>query len=118
MRQLLNKTMFKNTALIVLTAAIFIFAAQSGFCEPDMAAQVPDLAQSAPMSKSDAIVKFAIAMIGVMLSSVVIFAGLWVYNKFFVDKSLFPNNDKDDVLNTPKSVDEAVVLFIKRNKLC
>ena len=57
-------------------------------------------------------------MAGVMLSSFVIFAGLWIYNKFFVDKSLFPNNDKDDVLNTPKTVEEAVTFFIKRNKLC
>ena len=53
-----------------------------------------------------------------MLSSFVIFAGLWIYNKFFVDKSLFPNNNKDDVLNTPKTVEEAVTFFIKRNKLC
>ena len=62
--------------------------------------------------------KFLIAMGGVMLSSFVIYLGLTIYNKFFVDKSLFPNNDPDDVLNTPKTVDEAVTLFIKRNKLC
>lgn len=113
-----NKTI-KFVSLIVFTAAIIFIAAQNGFCDTGAATQAPAIAeQTADTAKHEAIIKFAIAMAGVMLSSFVIFAGLWIYNKFFVDKSLFPNNDKDDVLNTPKTVEEAVTFFIKRNKLC
>lgn len=106
-------------SLIVFAAAITIIAAQNGFCNSEAVNQIPAIAEQAPdAAKHEAIIKFAIAMAGVMLSSFVIFVGLWIYNKFFVDKSLFPYNDKDDVLNTPKTVDEAVIFFIKRNKLC
>ena len=125
--------------IIVLTAVILSIAAQSGFCVDGVSAEtlnntsetvnnitqtsattnvVPNLAQEVNSQKGDAIIKFGIAMVGVILSSVVIFLGLWVYNKFFVDKTLFPNNDPDDILNTPKTVDDAVNFFIKRNKLC
>ena len=113
-----NKTI-KFISLIVFAAAITFIASQNGFCNSEVANQIPAIAEQAPdVAKHEAIIKFAIAMAGVMLSSFVIFAGLWIYNKFFVDKSLFPNNDKDDVLNTPKTVEEAVTFFIKRNKLC
>ena len=113
-----NKTI-KFISLIVFAAAITFIAAQNGFCNSEVANQIPAIAEQAPdVAKHEAIIKFAIAMAGGMLSSFVIFAGLWIYNKFFVDKSLFPNNNKDDVLNTPKTVEEAVTFFIKRNKLC
>lgn len=118
MKLQLNKTV-RILSLIVIAVAIVIVAAQNGFCDTDIANQVPAVAgQAANTAKHDTIIKFAVAMAGVILSSFVIFAGLWVYNKFFVDKSLFPNDDRDDVLNTPKTVDEAVTFFIKRNKLC
>lgn len=118
MKLQLNKTV-KIISLIVFAAAIVFFAAQSGFCTEDLAAQVPALPEQAANSeKQEAIVKFVIAMVGVMLSSIVIFAGLWFYNKFFVDKRLFPSDDKDDALNTPQTVEQAVTFFIKRNKLC
>lgn len=113
-----NKTI-RFISLIVFAAAITIIAAQNGFCNSEAVNQIPAIAEQTPdAAKHEAIIKFAIAMAGVMLSSFVIFVGLWIYNKFFVDKSLFPNNDKDDILNTPKTVDEAVTFFIKRNKLC
>lgn len=113
-----NKTI-RFISLIVFVAAITIIAAQNGFCNSEAVNQIPAIAEQTPdAAKHEAIIKFAIAMAGVMLSSFVIFVGLWIYNKFFVDKSLFPNNDKDDILNTPKTVDEAVTFFIKRNKLC
>ena len=114
----MNKKLIKTLSIIVLTAAIIIIAAQNGFCAGDITNQISTLPQNAPDSKSDTIVKFIVAMAGVMLSSFVIYLGLTIYNKFFVDKSLFPNNGPEDILNTPKSVNEAVTLFIKRNKLC
>lgn len=116
--KLKNKNILKITSLIVFAAVITFIAAQNGFCANELVNHVPDIQQQTADSKGDTIAKFLIAMGGVMLSSFVIYLGLTIYNKFFVDKSLFPNNDPDDVLNTPKTIDEAVTLFIKRNKLC
>ena len=113
-----NKIFFKTLTIIIFAAAIIIIAAQNGFCAEDLANQIPNLQKQTADNKHDTIVKFLIAMGGVMLSSFVIYLGLTIYNKFFVDKSLFPDNGPDDILNTPKTVDEAVTFFIKRNKLC
>lgn len=121
-----HKTYLKMFSIMLLAAIITVIAAQAGFCDPPTVAdQVPAAAattanavQTAEQSKSDAIVKFLIAMGGVALSSIVIFLGLTIYNKFFVDKKLFEPNNPDDALNTPETVEEAVTLYIKRNKLC
>ena len=63
-----------------------------------------------------AVIKFLKAMGGVALSSVIIFLGLSVYNKFFVYPRL-DENSEDDVLKTPHSTEEALTFFIKKNKL-
>ena len=124
-----HKIYLKIFSIMLLAAVITIIAAQAGFCDPSVADHVPDAAaaasktaqtaaQTADQSKADAIAKFLIAMGGVALSSIAIFLGLTIYNKFFVDKKLFEPNNPDDALNTPKTVEEAVTLYIKRNKLC
>ena len=53
---------------------------------------------------------------GVALSSLIIFIGLTIYNKFFVHSRL-DGNSEDDVLKTPRSIDEALTFFIKKNKI-
>ncbi len=121
-----HKTYFKIFSIMLLAAITVIIAARAGVCDPSAVTdQLPALpttatnaAQTVDQSKSDAIAKFLIAMGGVALSSIVIFLGLTIYNKFFVDKKLFEPNNPDDALNTPKTVEEAVTLYIKRNKLC
>ena len=80
--------------------AVIIFTANPGFC--------------APISIKQTAVKFLFAMGGVALSSFIIFAGLTIYNKIFVKRS---KADEDDDLSTPDSVEDAVVFFIKKNKL-
>ena len=86
---------------------------------PDAAAKTePSDTDKAQQEKKDTILKFIIAMAGVLLSSIIIFLGLTIYNKFFVNKNMFADNNSDDVLNTPKTVEEAVTFYIKRNKLC
>lgn len=65
--------------------------------------------------KSTAI-KFIFAMGGVALSSFIIFAGLTIYNKFFVERKNV-KFDKEDSLSTPNNIDDAVTFFIKKNKL-
>ena len=86
---------------------------------PDAAAKTePSDTDKAQQEKKDTILKFIITMAGVLLSSIIIFLGLTIYNKFFVNKNMFADNNSDDVLNTPKTVEEAVTFYIKRNKLC
>lgn len=60
-------------------------------------------------------IKFVIAMAGVMLASVVIWAGLAVYNKILTRKIQAPS--EDEVLKSLKTIDEAVKFFISKNRL-
>ena len=97
----MNKKSFLKT--LIIPAAVIIFTALPGFCAPEV-------------SIKQAAVKFLLAMGGVALSSIIIYAGLSIYNKFFVRH----NNttyDKEDSLSTPNSVDDAVNFFIRKNKL-
>lgn len=80
--------------------AVIIFTANPAFC--------------APISIKQTAIKFLFAMGGVALSSFIIFAGLTIYNKVFVKRA---KADEDDDLTTPDSIDDAVVFFIKKNKL-
>lgn len=55
-------------------------------------------------------------MVGVMLASIVIWLGLTIYNKIRSPKTIAIKND-DDILKTPKTIDEAVKFFISKNRL-
>ena len=113
-------------ALVLL--GILILSAATGLCVEEIAQHVPaavtqNAAQTAaqttaPTELKATIIKFIITMIGVIASSLVIWGGLTVYNKFFVMKkeNLLPKPEGED-LGTPKTVEDAVVFFIKRNKL-
>ncbi len=113
-------------ALVLL--GILILSANTGLCVEEIAQHVPaavtqNAAQTAaqttaPTELKATIIKFIITMIGVIASSLVIWGGLTVYNKFFVMKkeNLLPKQEGED-LGTPKTVEDAVVFFIKRNKL-
>lgn len=59
--------------------------------------------------------KFIYAMGGVVLSSVIIFAGLTLYNRFFVTPKYTKNDDA--TLKTPDNTEDAISFFIKKNKL-
>ena len=90
----------RSIFLILAVTAVILFTAGPAFC--------------APISIKQTALKFLYAMGGVALSSFIIFAGLTIYNKLFVKKH--KRNDDDD-LSTPDSIDDAVVFFIKKNKL-
>lgn len=112
-KKLKNKSLFKVLSLFAIVAVVLFVTAQSGFCDAETTLNAK---QAADMQK-DMITKIVIAALGVAISSIAIWIIGSIYNKFFVDRSLFPSNDKDDVLNTPKTVEEAVAGFIKRNRL-
>lgn len=95
----MKKSYLKN---LIISAAVILITAPAVF--------------SAEVSIKQTAMKFLFVMGGVALSSFVIFAGLTVYNKLFVEKS-FKNSDKEDSLSTPDNIDDAVTFFIKKNKL-
>ena len=86
----------------ILTILTFLLTAQAGFCFP-------------PAVK-DVAVKFSFAMAGVVLSSLVIFLGLTVYNKMRNNKNV-ELSPEEEVLRTPKTVDEAIKFYIRKNRL-
>jgi len=62
-------------------------------------------------------VKFGLAMGGVVLFSILLYVGLSIYNKFFVDAKIKNFNLRQDSLKTPSDKDEAIMTFITRNRL-
>ena len=100
--------------MIGLVLVVVIVYATQGFCAEEIVQQVSDATSKSTFSQ--AAFKFLKAMGGVALSSFIIFAGLTLYNNFFV-KSGLDGNSEDDVLKTPRSSDEALTFFIKKNKI-
>ncbi len=92
----------KNKLLLI---TLFL-TTNAGFCETT--------ARNAVVHS--ALIKFGLAMGGVALSSFVIFAGLTIYNKIFVKQDKFQRLD-EDLTKTPKTTEEAIKLFIRKNRL-
>lgn len=64
-----------------------------------------------------AVAKFLIAMFGVLVSSLAIFAGLRIYKKFILQKDTkYANIDYDKTLETPKDFKEAINLFLNKTR--
>ncbi len=94
----------KNKIFNTFLTLIFL-TANAGLCEQTRSAVM-----------HTAVIKFGLAMGGVALSSIIIFTGLTVYNKFFV-KQQRPHSLEEEILKTPKTTEEAIKFFINKNKL-
>ncbi len=94
----------KNKIFNTIFTLLFL-TANAGLCEQTRTAVMPN-----------PLIKFALAMGGVILSSVVILVGLKIYKKIFVDKRN-TNIIKDEILKTPRTTEEAIKFFINKNKL-
>lgn len=89
---------------IISTILTLILTANVGLCE-----------QTHTSALHTTAIKFGLAMGGVVLSSLIIYFGLTVYNKFFV--KMVNLKYEEDALKTPKTTDEAVKFFIHKNRL-
>lgn len=110
----------KNLSLILILGLIIVLSAQAGFCTEEIAQHIPaaaDIPSKQPSGISITAAKFIVTMMGVVISSIVIWAGLSIYNKIISGHGFSKVKDGDDVLNTPKTIEDAVTFFIKRNKL-
>ncbi len=94
------KNKFFNTIITLL-----FLTANAGLCEQTRTAVMQN-----PMFK------FALSMGGVLLSCIVIFAGLKLYKKFFYNR-IKTNSLQDEILKTPRTTGEAIKFFINKNKL-
>ncbi len=92
----------KNKFFLLVITLILI--ADAGFCT-----------QARTVAIHDLMIKFIIAMVGVILASIVIWAGLTIYNKILAANN--PSTVDDEILKTPKTVEEAVKFFISKNRL-
>lgn len=108
-----NNKIFKCCFILCIVCFLFVISAHYDLAA-DITVHVP--ADAPQISFRRAVIKFLIAMGGVALSSFIIFAGLSIYNKFFVKPKL-DGNMEDDVLKTPHSIDEALMFFIKQNNI-
>jgi len=62
--------------------------------------------------------KFILAMIGVLISSVMIYIGLSLYNKFFHNPKVNEKTTYDEnTLEPAKNIDNAISNFLNRTKL-
>lgn len=102
--------------VIVLGVSQTCFGETSGA----VAEAVAETVNTAPVSEHteliSAIIKFATVMFAVMLSSFAIFVGLSIWNAI-LNRSRSKTIDYEATLKEPQSVDEAVLLFIQKNKL-
>lgn len=63
------------------------------------------------------ILKFLMAMIGVIISSLAIFLGLKIYKKFILkNDAKLGNMDYDKTLESPRDFKEAINLFLNKTK--
>lgn len=63
------------------------------------------------------ITKFTIVMLGIVAFSILISVGLSIYNRFFVSSQIKDYKLSKDSLRTPNDKDEAVMMFITKNRL-
>ncbi len=62
-------------------------------------------------------IKIGIAMFAVMMFSILLTVGLSLYNKFFVASQIKDYKLSKDSLRTPADKDEAIMMYITKNRL-
>lgn len=100
----------KNKFLANLSYAILVVL----LCTTNFAYAInrPHLSAIKPIA-----VKFSLAMMGVILFSIIMWIGLSLYNRYFVAKQIKDFKMSQDSLRTPLDNDEAVKMFITKNRL-
>jgi len=78
---------------------------------------LPSFASKITPEMKTVMTKFGFAMGGVVAFSLILFIGLSLYNKFFVGEQIKDFKLRKDSLRTPADKDEAVMMFIAKNRL-
>lgn len=118
----MKNSTIKVISIIGLIALIYFLTNDIGHCAAasNAAQSVQPVTQanagSAIPSLHSTIIKFLYAMAGVIVSSLLIFGSLTLYNKIF-GRNISLKNSPNDILKTPKTEEDAIIFFIKKNKL-
>lgn len=113
----MKKNTLKITIILAIIAVVCCFNNDIGYCATQAVHQVQPVAQNIPSNDlHKTIIRFLYAMGAVVLSSVLLYVGLSVYNKFFVNAK-YSHLPEDEILKTPKTANDAIDFFIKKNKI-
>jgi len=117
----------KNNKVIIFSIIItglILLSVNAGWCTGETAGNLSAGASALPADlpmKSDSILtilkKFALTMGCVGLSLIIIWFGLNIFKKFKFRKTSSAQDLYNDGLKSPRTVDEAIVLFINKNRL-
>lgn len=105
----------------ILIIGLLVLSAKAGFCtdavQTATAALPADIHFKTDSAKS-VLIKFAFTMGGVFVSLVIIWLGLIVFKKMTGNSTNAKKNIyNDELLNSPKTTDEAILFFINKNRL-
>ena len=73
-------------------------------------------AYCAPAALKTTAIKFGLAMFGVLISSLVIFFGLTIYNRLR-HNVISARTDETEILTTPRTKEQAIDFYIQKNRL-
>lgn len=115
--------MLKNKKVIIfsiLFIGLLILSVHAGWCVDGTSPQTTALSADIPMktdSLKNVLGKFSITMGGVLISLLIIWAVLSLVKEFGTKKTVINSKKLYDEPQTPKTVDEAIVFFIRKNRL-
>ena len=109
--------MKNNLVKLVIIFAVIFAVSQIGYCDtatiPAIDSSTANVAE--PNELTLTMMKFGKVMLGVIIASVVIYILLLVWN-YIVNRSHKKNEFKTS-LKSPKTIDEAILFFINKNKV-
>ena len=95
----------RNNFINKIIVAVFAlcFSANAAYCEQ--------------LTLKTTITKFGLAMFGVLFFSILLYVGLTLYNKLFVAPYVKDVELRDYSLHSPKDKEEAIMMYISKNRL-
>ena len=98
----------KNKSYKILVAILVVL-----FSTTNLAYSTPAVTTSI----KSGIVRLSLAMLGVVAFSVIISIGLSLYNRFFVPSDIKNYKLSKNSLRSPSDKDEAIIMYLAKNKL-
>lgn len=105
---------------ITASSVLAVFCtAQTVFAQNKFLGAVISHARNIPHSAGlkSAVVKFTLVILALAVFFVIMYLGLALYNRFFVPKEIKDISLDSDSLRTPRDTQEAVNMFISKNRI-
>ena len=95
-----------NSKILYLLTGLYLLAPNAVYAKNSSSSELKTV-----------IAQFLTVMIGVAISSFIIYVIFALYNKFFVSKDIKNTQIRKNSLNPPRDKDEAITKFIVKNRL-